>query len=90
MGTPTQQKWISKLFGYNFSISYKKRKKNKVAAALSRRGEALEEDEELMAMLSFPNLYWVDELKTSYKDSVEIYKLFKKEKNNFNLPKGYQ
>lgn len=76
--------------GYDFNISYKKGKKNKVMDALSIRGEAVEEEEELMTMLSFSSLDWVDELLASYKDSMEIQELLKKEKDNSTLPKGYK
>ena len=33
-----QHKWLSKLMGFNYSISYKKGVENKVVDALSRRG----------------------------------------------------
>jgi len=33
-----QQKWVAKLMGYRFEIKYKKRKENKTADTLSRRG----------------------------------------------------
>ena len=36
IGTLAQQKWISKLLGYDFSMEYKSGKTNKVADALSR------------------------------------------------------
>ena len=34
VGTPMQQKWISKLLGYHFVVEYKKGKENKVVDAL--------------------------------------------------------
>ena len=42
IGTPTQQKWITKLFGYAFLVEYKHGKENLVADAFSRR-EAVED-----------------------------------------------
>ena len=36
IGTPAQQKWISKILGYDFLVEYKSGKTNKVADALSR------------------------------------------------------
>jgi len=37
-----QQKWVTKIFGYDFEIMYKQGKKNVVANALSRRNEDVE------------------------------------------------
>jgi hypothetical protein len=37
IGTPMQQKWISKLLGCHFMVEFERGKKNKVADALSRK-----------------------------------------------------
>lgn len=39
MGTLPQQRWITKLLGYNFLVEYKKGKENVVADVLSRQRE---------------------------------------------------
>lgn len=36
IGRPAQQKWISKLLGYDFSVEYKRGRENNVVDALSR------------------------------------------------------
>lgn len=57
VGTPFQQKWITKLLGYDFVVEYKKGVTNKVADALSRR-EAPEE-ELTLSLLSIPTSNWI-------------------------------
>ena len=37
VGTPTQQKWLSKLIGYDFMVEFRAGKENLVADALSRQ-----------------------------------------------------
>jgi hypothetical protein len=39
LSSPEQQKWVTKLFGYDYEIIYKKGKENVVADALSRKYE---------------------------------------------------
>jgi hypothetical protein len=37
--SPEQQKWVTKLFGYDYEIVYKNGKENVVVAALSKKYE---------------------------------------------------
>jgi hypothetical protein len=39
ISSPTQQKWVTKIFGYDYEIIYKKGKENLVAYALSQKYE---------------------------------------------------
>lgn len=71
VGTTARQKWVSKLLGYDFTISYKKGKENKVVDALSCIEEQLEVVEGSLTMISFPNPSWIEELKNSYRESPE-------------------
>jgi hypothetical protein len=49
LSSPEQQKWVTKLFGYDYEIIYKKGKDNVVVDALSRKYE----DEGSLFSLSF-------------------------------------
>jgi hypothetical protein len=42
LSSKEQQKWVTKILGYDFEIIYKKGKKNVVADALSRKDEDVE------------------------------------------------
>uniref|UniRef100_A0A2N9EMM8 RNA-directed DNA polymerase n=1 Tax=Fagus sylvatica TaxID=28930 RepID=A0A2N9EMM8_FAGSY len=81
VGTPMQQKWISKLLGYHFVVEYKQSKENKVVDALSRKEdidlktEVERETTQLQAQIrghlcvvSFPSPTWLDDLKPSYEE----------------------
>jgi hypothetical protein len=50
-----KQKWVTKIFGYDYEIIYKKGKENVVADALSRKYE----DEGSLFSLSFIVPYWL-------------------------------
>jgi hypothetical protein len=42
LSSEEQQKWVTKILGYDFEIVYKKEKQNVVADALSRKDEDVE------------------------------------------------
>lgn len=56
--TVAQQKWLTKLMGYDFTIEYKKRCENNTADALSRHDESGE-----LVALSQPVPRWLDPIK---------------------------
>jgi hypothetical protein len=62
VGTPFQQKWISKLLGYDFVVEYKKGVENRVANALSRK-EGWEEEDPSLSMLTIHVASWIEKLK---------------------------
>jgi hypothetical protein len=66
VGTPFQQKWITKLLGYDFTVEFKKGSENRVADALSRREGWTKEVS--IALLSIPTSDWVAKLKDHYKE----------------------
>lgn len=57
--TPVQQKWQTKLLGYDFEIAYRSGQENKVADALSRKFE----DQVLALAITFQVPDWVEQLK---------------------------
>lgn len=69
IGTPTQQKWISKLLGYVFLVEYKKGQDNKVADVSSKLGCSFKEVADTnvhLFLISFLSITWIEELKQSY------------------------
>ena len=65
VGTPAQQRWITKLLGYAFIVEYKKGKENVVADALSRSSLVML-SEGTLCIISFPTPSWLSNLKKSY------------------------
>jgi hypothetical protein len=55
LSSPKQQKWVTKLFGYDYEIIYKKGKDNVIVDALSRKYEG----EGSLFSLSFIVPYWL-------------------------------
>jgi hypothetical protein len=64
ISTPFQQRWLTKLLGYDFVVEYKKGIENRVDDAHSR--QATTEAELFLPLLSIPILSWVDDLKARY------------------------
>jgi len=64
VGTPFQQRCLTKLLGYDFVVEYKKGVENRVADDLSRRDSTAEELS--FSLLSMPSLSWVEDLKAEY------------------------
>lgn len=89
VGIVAQQKWLTKLLGYDFSIEYKQDKENKVVDALSRKFKAEQLLEGSLAIITFPTPIWIDELKSSYATSPELQELLGKFQSNQPVPKGY-
>jgi hypothetical protein len=58
ISSPKQQKWVTKLFGYDYEIIYKKGKENVVTDALSRKYE----DEGSLFSLSFIVPDWLQDV----------------------------
>jgi hypothetical protein len=90
MDTVTQQRWMSKLLGYDFVIKYKRGKENKVVDALSRVFE--EPTVPMIAICSliyFPSPTWLEELKLSYDYDPGTRDLLYKLQLGENVPKGY-
>jgi hypothetical protein len=77
IGTPMQQRWVSKLLGYEFVVEYKKGQENKVADALSRMNEDKLQTTSL-AVISYPSLEWLLEVKDSYANDPTLLSLVKK------------
>jgi hypothetical protein len=77
IGTPMQQRWASKLLGYEFVVEYKKGQENKVADVLSRRNE-----EEMLtaslAVISYPSLEWLLQVKEGYAHDPTLQSLVQK------------
>jgi hypothetical protein len=80
VGTPFQQKWVTKLLGYSFTVEYKKGSDNRVADALSRR-EGWEEDSSIF-LLSIPAAAWVEDIKLEYQQDDRLKTILEKWNSN--------
>jgi hypothetical protein len=69
LSSKEQQKWVTKMLGYDFEIIYKKGKHNIVANVLSRKEE---EAEGLLCVISIPQFGWVEEAMIKWKQDQEV------------------
>ncbi|KAH9322658.1 hypothetical protein KI387_017297, partial [Taxus chinensis] len=58
LSSEEQQKWVSKMLGYDFEIIYKKGKDNVVVDALSRKDESVEA---LLCAISILQEDWIED-----------------------------
>ncbi|KAF8389533.1 hypothetical protein HHK36_024048 [Tetracentron sinense] len=75
--TPAQQKWLTKLLGYDFEIKYRKGTDNSAADALSRRSEEL-----AIAAISTPVFDWIAEIKGDYQRDTKLWELIQSLQNS--------
>jgi hypothetical protein len=80
-----QQKWVTKLFGYDYEIIYKKGKENVVADALSRKYE----DEGSLFSLSFIVPDWLQAVHQEWLQDPKSLHLIQQLQNKAQAPPGY-
>jgi hypothetical protein len=85
ISSPEQQKWVTKLFGYDYEIIYKKGKDNVVADALSRKYE----DEGSLFSLSFIVPDWLQAIHQEWLQDPKSLQLIQQLQSNAPTSPGY-
>ena len=75
LSSEEQQKWVTKMLGYDFEIIYKKGKLNVVADALSRKNE---EVEAFLCAISIIQPDWITKARDEWKKDEEVWTLTQK------------
>ena len=81
LSSEEQQKWVTKMLGYDFEIIYKKGKQNVVADALSRKDEDVEA---LLCAISIIQPDWINEAREEWKNDEEVWALIRKLQQDSN------
>jgi hypothetical protein len=79
-----QQKWVTKMLGYDYEIIYKKGKENVVVDALSRKYE----EEGSLFSLSFIVVDWVNEVHNEWFTNPNISSLIQQLQHDSNASPG--
>jgi hypothetical protein len=69
LSSEEQQKWVTKILGYDFEIVYKKGKKNVVVEALSRKDEDVEA---FLCAISIIQPDWIIEARDAWKNDEKV------------------
>jgi hypothetical protein len=75
LSSEEQQKWVTKMLGYDFEIIYKKGKQNVVADALSRKDEDVEA---LLCAILILQPEWIAKARDEWKNDKEVWTLIHK------------
>jgi hypothetical protein len=75
LSSEEQQKWVTKILGYDFEIIYKKGKQNVVADALSRKDEDVEA---FLYAISIIQPDWIIEARDEWKNDEKVWTLIQR------------
>jgi hypothetical protein len=81
LSSEEQQKWVTKILGYDFEIAYKKGKQNVVADALSRKDEDVEA---FLCAISIIQPDWIIEARDEWKNDEKVWTLIQRLQQDSN------
>jgi hypothetical protein len=81
LSSEEQQKWVTKILGYDFEIIYKKGKQNVVADALSRKDEYVEA---FLCAISIIQPNWIIEARDEWKNDEKVWTLIQRLQQDSN------
>jgi hypothetical protein len=82
LSSEEQQKWVTKILGYDFEIVYKKGKQNVVADALSRKDEYVEA---FLCSISIIQPNWIMEARDEWKNGEKVWTLIQRLQQDSNI-----